>query len=308
MTKIEWTDESWNPITGCNKISLGCKFCYAERMAKRLVGRCGYPTNDPFKVTLHPDRLEQPLRWRKNRKVFVCSMGDLFHNDVPEDYIAKIFAVMRQGRQHVFQILTKRPERMLRYFSTHAEPEPWIWLGVSVEDQDAADHRIPFLLRMPKSIKFVSVEPLLGPVDLCHIQHNGEFEVNALTGDHGVLRPLRGRSEKTINWVIVGGESGPGARPMNPHWALRIKNQCVNNNIPFFFKQWGEFRGAINGECFSLSDSNVIAIHTAGMTACTKDNPFNPFREGHPGWRMMKRVGKKAAGRILDGQEWNQTP
>jgi len=176
-TRIEWTDVSWNPVTGCSKVSRGCQFCYAERMAKRLAGRGGYPAENPFAVTLHPERLDEPLHWRKPRRVFVCSMGDLFHKDVPSGFITEVFAVMALCPQHTFQVLTKRPERMAEYLADedlpdyidtmacnygacHANldgrwPLPNVWLGTSVEDQATADERIPHLLRCPAAVRFV---------------------------------------------------------------------------------------------------------------------------------------------------------
>ncbi len=196
-TKIEWTDEAWNPVTGCTKVSSGCEHCYAERMSKRLRGRCGYPADDPFAVTLHPDRLDQPLRWRKPRRVFVCSMGDLFHEDVPDEFIAEVWNIMRRCDQHIFQVLTKRPQRMadvvsrLRFdnrgagrvwLAEHPNDHeggwslgvghlgcsglPWIWPGTSVEDQPAAIERLPHLFECPAAVRFVSCEPMLSHIDL----------------------------------------------------------------------------------------------------------------------------------------------
>uniref|UniRef100_A0A6H1ZDZ4 Phage protein Gp37/Gp68 n=1 Tax=viral metagenome TaxID=1070528 RepID=A0A6H1ZDZ4_9ZZZZ len=241
-SKIEWTDETWNPITGCTKISPGCKNCYAERMAKRLAGRCGYPKDSPFEVALHPDKLDQPLRWRKPRRVFVCSMGDLFHEDVPTPWIYDVFQRMESCPQHIFMLLTKRPERMRSmvmggvtgWETSHREH---IWLGVTAENQEQADKRIPVLLSIPAAVRFVSVEPMLSTVDLCHLQPNDPpVEIDALNGTHGVTRPHGGKSAK-LDWVICGGESGPGARPMHPDWARGLRDQCVGAGVPFFFKQ-----------------------------------------------------------------------
>jgi protein gp37 len=173
MTTIEWTDKTWNPITGCTKISPGCRNCYAERMAKRLAGRHGYPADEPFRVTFHPERLEEPLRWKKPQDVFVCSMGDLFHEDVPTGWVYHVFDVMAEARQHTFQILTKRPENIRgklyegrpRYMAA-TDYLPNVWLGVSAEDQKRADERSRWLLKVPAAVRLLSLEPLLGPVEI----------------------------------------------------------------------------------------------------------------------------------------------
>ena len=189
-SRIEWTDATWSPVTGCTPISEGCENCYARRMAKRLRGRCGYPTDEPFKVTLHPERLEEPLKWKKPRRVFVCSMGDLFHEDVPDEFIYEIWDVMVQSKQHTFLVLTKRPDRMksfiekvmcnrMDYALTFGgtpegkkarkwaqKPVQNVWLGVTAENQEQADKRIPILLQIPATVRFVSVEPMLGPIRL----------------------------------------------------------------------------------------------------------------------------------------------
>jgi protein gp37 len=208
---IEWTESTWNPITGCNKISPGCKFCYAERMAERLqaMGQANY--RDGFKLTLQPHMLALPLTWRKPQTIFVNSMSDLFHEDVPVDYLQDIFGVMRAAHWHRFQILTKRSER-LRELDSVIDWPPNVWMGVSVES-DRYRSRIDDLRRTHALVKFLSLEPLLGP--LHHLD-------------------LRG-----VDWVIVGGESGPGARPMDPRWATDIRDQCEKARVPFFFKQWG---------------------------------------------------------------------
>ena len=287
-TKIEWTDETWNPVTGCTKVSEGCRNCYAERMSKRLRGRFGYPADDPFAVTLHPDRLDQPLRWRKPRRVFVCSMGDLFHEDVPDEFIAAVFGVMAACPQHTFQLLTKRPERMAEWFrwlvkadeeswETHGycvyearqysganipypDVTPWplpnVHPGTSIEDQPTADERIPWLLECPAAVRFVSCEPLLGPVSFrwskwYEYYPDGWRERGETQNEYDGLRRL--------SQVIVGGESGPGARPMDLDWARSIRDQCQAAGVPFFFKQVG------------------------GRTP-------------------------KANGRLLDGREWNEMP
>jgi len=211
---IEWTDATWNPVTGCRKVSPGCKNCYAHRMARRLhaMGQPRYRNN--FDVTLHPDLLEQPLRWHQPRKIFVNSMSDLFHGEVPLEFIQSVFEVMGKAHWHIFQILTKRSERLVEV----AGKLPWysnIWIGVSVENSDYA-FRVEHLRKAPAAIRFLSVEPLLGPIPRL---------------------PLQG-----IHWVIVGGESGPNARSVDPAWVRKIRDRCIAQGVPFFFKQWGGTR------------------------------------------------------------------
>lgn len=208
---IEWTEATWNPVTGCNKISPGCKHCYAERMAKRLRAMRQPNYKNGFALTLQPQMLEMPLTWRRPQTIFVNSMSDLFHEYVPLDYIQRVFDVMRRAHWHRFQVLTKRAERLGELSGSLSWPEN-VWMGVSVESEDYID-RIDHLRETPAAIKFLSLEPLLGPLP----------ELNL----------------KSIDWVIVGGESGPGARPMEPSWALNIRDQCAASGIPFFFKQWG---------------------------------------------------------------------
>jgi protein gp37 len=209
-TKIEWTEAVWNPVTGCTKVSAGCRNCYAERMAKRLQAMGVERYRNGFQVTLHPDLLDAPIKWRKPRKIFVNSMSDLFHPGVPDAFILKVFETMNRATQHVFQILTKRPERV----SMMAERLNWtpnIWMGTSVENMKVIE-RVDHLRKVPARVRFLSCEPLLGPLKL------------NLDG---------------IHWVIVGGESGPGARPMDEQWVREIRDQCVKENVAFFFKQWG---------------------------------------------------------------------
>jgi protein gp37 len=208
---IEWTEATWNPVTGCTKVSPGCTHCYAERMALRLqaMGQRNY--RNGFELTLQPDMLPLPLGWRKPRTIFVNSMSDLFHEDVPFEFIERVFDVMRRARQHIFQVLTKRSERLAELDPRLAWP-PNVWMGVSVES-DAYRARIDDLRRTRAALRFLSLEPLLGPLP--------ELD-------------LRG-----IDWVIAGGESGPGARPMEAAWALDLRDQCRAAAVPFFFKQWG---------------------------------------------------------------------
>ncbi|HUW82552.1 MAG TPA: phage Gp37/Gp68 family protein [Phycisphaerae bacterium] len=211
MSKIEWTESTWNPVTGCTKVSTGCRHCYAERMAKRLkaMGQPNY--RNGFEVACHEHMLDLPLRWRKPRLVFVNSMSDLFHRDVPVEFIERVFQVMQTASVHQFQVLTKRAERLGRL----SKRLPWadnIWMGVTVENADCI-RRIDYLRTVPASVRFLSLEPLLGPIPKLD-----------LTG---------------IDWIIVGGESGPGARPMAESWVRGIKRQCRLAGVPFFFKQWG---------------------------------------------------------------------
>lgn len=246
-TKIEWVKNSdgslgktWNPVTGCSPISEGCENCYAKRMAQRLRGRSGYPEDDPFRVTFHPGRLEEPERWRKPSRIFVCSMGDMFHENVDDAWLYQIWARMIYAKGHVFMILTKRPERMQWFLHEYVglvgdsflEKGKHIWLGVTAENQKRADERIPILLQIPAKVRFVSIEPMLGPVDL--EWYLGEIEIPGDPHDEGSTW-IEG-----LDWVIVGAETGPRARVMRPEWAWQIRDQCQNADIPFFFKRDSE--------------------------------------------------------------------
>ncbi|MGJ5817533.1 DUF5131 family protein [Paludibaculum fermentans] len=213
-SSIEWTDATWNPVRGCTKISPGCKHCYAERFAERFRGVKGHPFEQGFDLRLIPDKLSEPLRWKKPQRIFVNSMSDLFHEEVPFEYIERVFEVMNLANQHQYQVLTKRAER-LEELSCNLPWAPHIWMGVSVENRDYL-WRIDHLRRTPAYVKFLSVEPLLDSL--------GKID-------------LRG-----IDWVIVGGESGPGARRMDPDWVRDLRNQCLESNVAFFFKQWGGFQ------------------------------------------------------------------
>lgn len=219
QSNIEWTESTWNPVTGCNKISPGCKHCYAERMALRLqaMGQRNYV--DGFKLSLHEHMLERPLQWKKPQVIFVNSMSDLFHDDVPFSFIQKVFRVMRQANWHQFQVLTKRAQRLENLSSQIDWPDN-VWMGVSVENQDYT-FRIDHLRNTGAKTKFLSLEPLLGPLNDLDLWN--------------------------IDWVIVGGESGPGARPMQQSWVTDIRDQCLAANVPFFFKQWGGVRKKQNG-------------------------------------------------------------
>jgi protein gp37 len=295
-TSIEWTEKVWNPVRGCSLVSAGCTNCYAMKQAHRFSSNPEQPYWGLTKMTSHgpvwngnismvPSALGLPLSWGKPARIFVNSMSDLFHDDVPFDFIAAVFAIMGHTTRHTYQVLTKRPQRMLDFFNWALEDEdafsagdrimnfwpesvPWVaqqrengpgydncgplwphenvWLGVSVENQEAADERIPLLLQAPAALRWLSCEPLLGPIDLFRVPSEAQ-----LTGG--------------INWVVVGGESGPGARPMHPFWAQSLRDQSKNLGIPFFFKQWGA-------------------------------------------WRNDVLVGKRAAGRLLDGVEHSEYP
>jgi protein gp37 len=258
---IEWTDKTWNPVTGCDRVSPGCDHCYAETIAKRFAGSKAFPQG--FDLTLHPDRLDDPLKWRKPARVFVNSMSDLFHPDIPDDFIGNVFNTMMQAEQHTFQVLTKRPQRMETFVKMWLG-ESWgqwidnLWLGTSIES-DRYVFRADYLRETPAAVRFLSLEPLLGPLPSLD-----------LTG---------------IDWVIVGGESGPKARPMELSWARDLRDRCVAAGTPFLFKQWGEW--APDTE-YEIVDGGLI----------------NHGEVSH----SMSRIGKKAAGRELDGRLWDQFP
>lgn len=297
-TGIEWTDATWNPVVGCSVTSPGCKNCYAMGMAARLEAmggkagakyaglttrsKAGRPVWNGT-VRLDETCLDRPLRWKRPRRIFVNSMSDLFHERLPFVEVARVFeaigASISLGRGHVFQILTKRPQRMVEYFdwaagrpdvdraSRHRSailPAQWpgVWLGVSVEDQRSADERIPILLCLPASRYWISAEPLLGPISLAKVPR--------------IIRDFR-----HLDWVVAGGESGPGARPMHPDWARSLRDQCGEAEIPFLFKQWGSW-------CPGHEAAGVV----------------HDFGDG----TLMSRSGKKAAGRLLDGRAWDQYP
>ena len=216
---IEWTDATWNPVRGCTKISPGCKHCYAETFAERFRGVPGHPYEQGFDLRLVEEKLDEPILWKKPKMIFVNSMSDLFHNDVPDSYILKVADVMRRAQWHTYQVLTKRADRLARLLKTHLEEHALlshIWWGGSVEDARHGLPRIDLLRNTPAQVRFLSIEPLLE--DLGRID-------------------LRG-----IHWAIVGGESGPGARPIETEWVISIQKQCEKAGVPFFFKQWGGVR------------------------------------------------------------------
>ena len=224
QSNIEWTDATWNPVRGCTKISPGCKHCYAETFAERFRGVKGHPYEQGFDLRLVPEKLQEPLRWRTPKMVFVNSMSDLFHSGVPDVYIESVAKVMLEASWHTFQVLTKRSERLLQMLSTKlrfASEAPNIWWGVSVEDQKHGLPRIEHLRSAPARIRFLSIEPLL--------ENLGEVDLSS------------------ISWVIVGGESGPGARQMEYGWVASLRDQCQRSGVPFFFKQWGGVRKSRTG-------------------------------------------------------------
>jgi len=217
-TKIEWAEMTWNPVTGCSPVSEGCQNCYARRMANRLRGRAGYPPDDPFRVTFHEDRLEQPLHWRKPKRVFVCSMGDLFHEGLAGGEILCVWNRFLEADWHTYLVLTKRPERMAEWLKTRSVLQN-VWLGVTAENQERFDERWAVLRGIGAAAVFVSYEPGLGPLVL----------------------PADFLARKNV-WIICGGETGPGARAMCPQWPRGLLDQCVNAEVPFFFKGWGGVR------------------------------------------------------------------
>jgi protein gp37 len=212
---IEWTDTTWNPVTGCTKISVGCDNCYAARFSERFRGVPGHPFETGFDLTLRPARLAQPLEWKRPRMIFVNSMSDLFHKDIPKAHISAVFDTMEKADWHIYQVLTKRSSLLQKFINERYETRKapaHMWFGVSVENRQASS-RIAHLQKAHAGVRFLSIEPLIGPV--------GRLDLGS------------------IDWVIVGGESGPGARSMDPEWAIDIRNQCVEANVAFFFKQWG---------------------------------------------------------------------
>ena len=238
---IEWTDATWNPVTGCTKITRGCDNCYAERFSERFRGVPGHPFSNGFDLTLRPHRLEQPVKWLRPRMIFVNSMSDLFHKRVPNSFIDQVFDTMEKADWHVFQLLTKRSTLMRAYlhrrYGTKSGPRH-IWCGVSVEDERAAS-RISHLRKCAAGVRFLSVEPLIGPI--------GQVD---LTGVH---------------WVIVGGESGPGARPLQLEWVREVRDQCIDQSVPFFFKQWGGLRPKSGGRDLDGREWSEFPPVRAGM-------------------------------------------
>jgi protein gp37 len=343
---IEWTDATWNPIrarnlrTGkvgwhCEHATTGCEFCYAEGFNKRL------GTGLPFKpghrkdieLFLDDKMLTQPLRWKKPRMIFVCSMTDLFADFVPDEWIDRMFAVMALSPQHTFQVLTKRPERMREYFSGSPIeicrrvadastgrggcftaddlwtmwPLPNVWLGVSAERQQEADDRILWLLETPAAVRFISAEPLLGPLDLTMVQRRHwarTQHMNVLTGKANPS--LEGVAPKaTLDWVIVGGESGRGARPMHPDWPRSLREQCAAADVAFFFKQFGEYAPSSEQE---WADDDGSHHHLLVAPDGRYGDTVADLLTMPKGAAWLRRVGKAKAGRLLDGLEHNGMP
>ncbi len=330
---IEWTDETWNPIVGCDIVSPGCTNCYAMKWAGRALD---YPTSKHThyhgttkkvngnivwsgKVALAPDHiLLAPLKWKAPRKIFVNSMGDLFHESVPYGWIDQVFEMMALCPQHTFQVLTKRSNRMREYFqairgvATMAN-RPWplsnVWLGVSAEDQTRADERIPDLLATPAAVRFVSAEPLLGPIDFTFLKYEGVTHINALTGDNGFTLPMAGRGPK-LDWIIAGGESGHGARPMHPDWARQIRDQCQAAGTAFFFKQWGEWAPQLGAVDISdTPEQSRFKWAEWQIDSCKWDYIDYPqWCEDMDADHSVIRIGKARAGNLLDGKTHNQFP
>jgi len=372
---IEWTDATWNPVTGCTIISPGCTNCYAMRLAGTRLKN--HPTRagltKPSKtgpvwtgeVRFNEKALLEPLKWKRPRMIFVCAHGDLFHESVPDAWIDQVFAVMALCPQHTFQVLTKRSARMRAYMSVvvdtfHASPDSmderfgrlcveltdspcaagafedvdWplsnVWLGVSAERQQEADARIPDLLATPAAVRFVSLEPLLGPIDLTYVclvpQKPGSYRagihLDALAGryfesgmpyvgDWDVDSPAGPPDIPPVHldWVIVGGESQAGARPMHPDWARSVRDQCAAAGVPFFFKQWGDWEIAshANGHYdSSMATNGANWVHADGLVngpSCRRSDGVSDETA-----IAMVRVGKKRAGRLLDGVEHNGMP
>ncbi|OBF77034.1 DUF5131 family protein [Mycolicibacterium fortuitum] len=357
-TKIEWTEATWSPVTGCTRVSDGCLNCYIERtppfrMSHRRFDRDGI--GGTTGVLLHPGRLGIPLKWRKPKRIFVCSMADLFHAEVPDEFIARVWHVMRMAPDHTFQVLTKRHDRMRSLLNSvdfrelvfglggvgrgqangHLEhyrqwPVPNVWLGVSTENQQWANIRIPVLLDTPAAVRFISAEPLLGPIDLIGQGGNmvgaGMYALpdppeydggEPVCQDHGVAQCQQGCT--FLDWVIVGGESGPGARPMHPAWARDIQRQCAAADVPFLFKQWGDWTPLAPLVDGKFDFTRGITMTDDGITynRGDLDYPDGPrrgeamradFPHHHP--TSMYRVGKGRAGRELyhDGRTWDEYP
>jgi protein gp37 len=276
-TAIEWTDETWNPLSGCTKVSPGCDNCYAERITTRW-GR------DFSKVEMHTKRLEQPSKWKRPRMIFVNSMSDTFHSSLTNHQIDVMFYAMFAAPQHTYQVLTKRPNRVKRWWARLARAGyEWprnIWLGTSVESATYLP-RIDRLTETPAPIKFVSIEPLLGRIPYERLEVFLHF--------------------RQLQWVIVGGESGPSARPMHPDWAREVRDACVDYRVPFFFKQWGEWTPGENVE--SDRKYPTQSYFDGKWSPCTDD-----WVEEADYGPIMYRLGKKAAGRMLDGREWSEMP
>lgn len=347
-TAIEWTDATWNPIRGCSRVSEGCRHCYAETVANRFKGK-GQPYEGLIakggqwngKIAYIDDLIDQPLRWRRARRIFVNSMSDLFHENVPVQIIDRVFAVMAIAERHTFQVLTKRPERMREYLSQDRREEwafwavtlwgakdpdalhdaimdgdkvlPNVWLGVSVEDQKAADERIPHLLATPAAVRWISAEPLLGPVDVEYPESlfpNGPQRCCSGHECSCMGQPVDPPLIYGINWVVVGGESGPHARPMHPEWARGLRDQCAARGVPFLFKQWGEWApmvGAVDGWALD-DDPEQSRFDHCDWEGDRWSEPYRPQWCDELDDDTVSRIGKKRAGRLLDGMQHDGYP
>jgi len=341
MSNIEWTEKTWNPTVGCTEVSPGCTNCYAAKMAWRLQHMPNQTVSKDYagtvkkldngklvwtgKVNMLQHRLREVIHNKKPTVYFVDSMSDLFHKDVPLYYIDQVYATMAIAHWHTFQILTKRPDRMLAWYNhkdtawanegmqgderirfqtyhtygkqKQISPDKWhwplknVWIGTSVENQKAADERIPFLLQVPAAVRFLSCEPLLGPVSIDFVSI-----YEALDPRHGRIPSILGG----INWVIVGGESGSGARPMHPDWARALQHQCQEAGVAFFFKQWGNWLPIDmphNQETIAPLKKNEQWLNQAGGQGFHGEAVYR-----------MRNVGKHDAGRLLDGKEYNELP
>ena len=316
-TKIEWCDHTWSPITGCTPLSTGCKHCYAQRMAKRLAGRCGYDKEMPFRITLHRNKMLEPLTRSVPTIYFVCSMGDLFHPDIPHVWVYEVFDVMSACRQHTFLVLTKRPDHI--HDVLYGPPDwylgggdflPNVWLGTSVESQEYV-HRLDTLGQLVGWHKFVSLEPLLGPINLSpYLPHELEEPDRVqVTHEMAIDAGMPQVAGSIIEWgtrivqctglefVIVGGETGPGARPTHPQWARDIRDQCMQANVPLFLKSWGNYLPGDQSPHGPLDEKWRVA-HNAGRITQHK----------WPDGSVSHNVGASIAGHLLDNQEWRQTP
>jgi protein gp37 len=323
-TKIEWAEETINPLPGCTKISEACQNCYAVRMANRFKGTKKYHglvENGDWtgRINYWPNDLKKPFQWEKPRRIFVNSMGDLFHGslfngDYPGgEWLRDIFNVMDIARHHQYLILTKRPDNMKRYLECSRinlkDDYPHVWVGVTAENQPRLEDRVTILLQIPAAVRFVSVEPMLGPINLRHMDverhHPVWCMIDALTGKHTDMgRPCP--DVPKLDWVICGGETGPGSRPMHPDWIRLLRDQCVAADVPFFFKSWGdwepsEIRPEIDTCYHKISDGKV-----AGYTSTAKHHWWGgSWGDGKP---LSVWVGKKKSGREIDGRTWDQLP
>lgn len=332
---IEWTEATWNPITGCTIISPGCTHCYAMKLAggrlRQHPSRKGLTIktkNGPVwngDVRFNSEWLDQPLRWKRPRMIFTCAHSDLFHEDVPDAWIDDAFAVMALSHRHTFQVLTKRDKRMRRYVAglTAARVEASarkightfvfegrtllslplanVWLGVSAERQQEVDARIPHLLSTPAAVRFVSLEPLIGPIDLTFVTSGPHASINAL--DRGTSGTIRAKIP-SLDWVIVGGESGRHARPMHPSWARSLRDQCADAGVPFFFKQHGEWQPKTRADGWRLTKDHVV--FEGSEPKFYRGWPPGGGTSAPP--EFLERVGKKAAGRLLDGRTHDGMP